>query len=160
METLYWWKIFILRRAHGNVSIQMCRSDNCECYPHTPKTPKEHVAIITVSITLTSALSSQSSFCNSFEAWWRHQMETFPRYWPFVFTVHRWIPRTKASDAELCCFLWSVPWICGWANNREAGDLRRQRAHYDVIVMGSGTCRGYPILKCGAMTWINDTLPA
>ena len=24
----------------------------------------------------------------------------------------------------------------GWVNNREAGDLRRQRAHYDVNVMG------------------------
>ena len=23
----------------------------------------------------------------------------------------------------------------GWVNNREAGDLRRHRAHYDVIVM-------------------------
>ena len=26
-------------------------------------------------------------------------------------------------------------WINGWVNNREAGDLRRRRAHYDVIVM-------------------------
>ena len=26
-------------------------------------------------------------------------------------------------------------WINGWVNNREAGDLRRPRAHYDVIVM-------------------------
>ena len=25
------------------------------------------------------------------------------------FTGHRWIPRTKASDAELLCFLWSTP---------------------------------------------------
>ena len=25
-------------------------------------------------------------------------------------------------------------WIKGWVNNREAGDLRRHRAHYDVIV--------------------------
>ena len=50
-------------------------------------------------------------------------------------TGHRWIPRTKASDAELWCFLWSAPWINGWINNREAGDLRRQRGHYDVIVM-------------------------
>ena len=25
------------------------------------------------------------------------------------FTGHRWIPRTKASDTELWCFLWSVP---------------------------------------------------
>ena len=26
-------------------------------------------------------------------------------------------------------------WINGWVNNREAGDLRRHRVHYDVIVM-------------------------
>ena len=25
------------------------------------------------------------------------------------FSGHRWIPRTKASDAELWCFLWSAP---------------------------------------------------
>ena len=25
-------------------------------------------------------------------------------------------------------------WINGWVNNREAGDLRRYRAHYDVTV--------------------------
>ena len=51
------------------------------------------------------------------------------------FTGHRWIPLTKTSDAELWWFLWSVPWINGWINNREAGELRRHRAHYDVIVM-------------------------
>ena len=28
-------------------------------------------------------------------------------------------------------------WTIGWVNNHEAGDLRRQRAHYDVIVMMS-----------------------
>ena len=51
------------------------------------------------------------------------------------FTGHRWIPITKASDAELYCFLWSAPWINGWVNKREAGDLIRHRARYDVIVM-------------------------
>ena len=51
------------------------------------------------------------------------------------FTGHQWNPCTKASDAELLCFLWSAPWINSCVNNREAGDLRRQRAHYDVIVM-------------------------
>ena len=51
------------------------------------------------------------------------------------FTGHRWIPHTKASDAEFWCFLWSVSWINGWVNNSKAGDLRRKRAHYDVIVM-------------------------
>ena len=53
------------------------------------------------------------------------------------FTGNRWIPRTKANDAELLCFLWSAPWINGWVNNGDAGDLRRHRAHYDVIVMSS-----------------------
>ena len=33
---------------------------------------------------------------------WKH----FPHHCPFVPGIHRprWIPRTKASDAELCCF--------------------------------------------------------
>ena len=30
------------------------------------------------------------------------------------FTGYRWIPLTKASDAELWCFLWSASWINGW----------------------------------------------
>ena len=51
------------------------------------------------------------------------------------FTGRRWIHRTKATDAQLCCFLWSAPWINGWVNIREAGDWRRHRSHYDVIVM-------------------------
>ena len=51
------------------------------------------------------------------------------------FTGPRWIPRTKASDAELWCFLWSAPWINGWVNNGDAGDLRRHRAHYDVVLI-------------------------
>ena len=29
-------------------------------------------------------------------------------------------------------------WINGWVNNRKAGDLRRYRAHYDVIVIIMG----------------------
>ena len=51
------------------------------------------------------------------------------------FTGSRWIPRTKASDAEVWCILW----INGWGNNREAGDLRRYRAYYDARVMKMAT---------------------
>ena len=54
------------------------------------------------------------------------------------FTGPRWIPRTKASDALMFSLI-SV-WINGWVNNRETGDLRRYRVHYDVTVM-------YPILN-------------
>ena len=49
-------------------------------------------------------------FCvESYKPWWRHQMETFSALLDLCcgeFTGHRWIPRTKASDAELWCFLW------------------------------------------------------
>ena len=59
------------------------------------------------------------------------------------FTGHRWISLTKAGDAELLCFFWSTPWINGWVNNREAGDLGSHRAHYDIIVM-----QRWPFLCC------------
>ena len=48
------------------------------------------------------------------------------------FTGPRWIPHTKASDAELFSL---IGFLNGWVNNRDAGDLRRHRAHYDVTVM-------------------------
>ena len=32
-------------------------------------------------------------------------------------------------------FSFIYAWIKGWENNREAGDLRRHRAHYNAIVM-------------------------
>ena len=69
---------------------------------------------------------------------WKH----FPRVTGHLcveFTGPRWIPRTKASDAELWCFLWSASWINGWVNNREADDLRRHRALYEVIAMAAIT---------------------
>ena len=76
---------------------------------------------------------------------WKH----FPRYWPFV----RGIPRSPvnsphkgqwhgASTSLICA------WMNDWANNREAGDLRRHRANYDVIVM-----------KSNHILTMNDRLP-
>ena len=51
------------------------------------------------------------------------------------FTGPRWIPHTKASDAKALMFTLICARMNGWVNNRETGDLRRHRAHYDVIVM-------------------------
>ena len=51
-------------------------------------------------------------------------------------TGHRWIPLTKASNAELWFFSLISAWTNGWANNRrDAGDLRPRRPHHDVTVM-------------------------
>ena len=57
-------------------------------------------------------------------------------------TGHRWFPLTKASDAE---HWWGfiLAWTNrtnAWANNRDAGDLKRHCAHYDVTVMCAGDC--------------------
>ena len=67
-------------------------------------------------------------------SWWPHQMENFPRYWPFVVnSPHKGQWRGALMFSLIC------DWINGWINNREAGDLRCHRAHYDVIVMMNHT---------------------
>ena len=50
------------------------------------------------------------------------------------FTGLRWIPR-KGQWRGALMFSLICAWINLWVNNRKAGDLRRYRAHYDVIVM-------------------------
>ena len=58
---------------------------------------------------------------------WKH----FPHYWPFVrgIWLHKGQRRGALTFSLICA------WINGWLNNREAGDLRCHRAHYDVTVM-------------------------
>ena len=64
---------------------------------------------------------------------WKHS----PRYWPFLLGMHRSPVNSphKGQCHGALMFLWSAPWINGWVNNREAGDLRRHRAYYDVIAI-------------------------
>ena len=40
-----------------------------------------------------------------------------------------------ASDAELLMLSMICAWINYWVNKSEAGDLKRHRAHYDVIAV-------------------------
>ena len=63
---------------------------------------------------------------------WKH----FPCYWTFVQPSILIKPVNSPHKGQWRgCFLWSAPWINGWLSNREAGDLRRHRVHYDVNVM-------------------------
>ena len=66
------------------------------------------------------------------------------------FTGPGWIPRTKASDAELWFFM-ICALINGWVNNDEAGDLRHHRAHYDVTVMNKNSAPRYNENGCKSM---------
>ena len=64
---------------------------------------------------------------------WKH----FPRYWPFVRGIHR-SPVNSTHKGQWRGAL-MLPLICVWTNawvsNRDAGDLRRNRVHYDVTEM-------------------------
>ena len=64
---------------------------------------------------------------------WKH----FPRYWPFVRGIHRFPVNSPHKGQWYGALVLSLicVWIHDWVNNPEAGDLRRYRAHYDVIVM-------------------------
>ena len=69
---------------------------------------------------------------------WKH----FPRYWPFVRGIHRSPVNSPHKGQWRGTLMFSLicVWINGWVNNRETGDLRRHRAHYDVIVMEFENC--------------------
>ena len=64
---------------------------------------------------------------------WKH----FPRYWPFVRGIHRSPVNSPHKGQWRGALMFSLIYarINDWVNNREAGDLRRSRAHYDVTVM-------------------------
>ena len=76
--------------------------------------------------------------------WWRHQMEAFPRYWPFVRGIHWFLVNSpyKGQWRGALMFTLICSWINGWVNNREAGDLRCHHAHYDIIVRFLGISGG------------------
>ena len=76
------------------------------------------------------------------QPWWRHQMETFSALLALcagnspvpVNSPHKGQWRGALMFSLICV------WINDWVNSREAGDLRRQRSHYDVIVMLTHGC--------------------
>ena len=87
-------------------------------------------------------LCTAASLCKiNVDIGWFHddviKWKNFPRYWSFV----RGIRQSPVNSPHIgqwrgaLMFSLICAWINGWVNNREAGDLRRNRAHYDVIVV-------------------------
>ena len=60
-------------------------------------------------------------------AWWRHQMETFSAFTGSLWgesAGERWNPHHKDQWREAVIFYLTCAWTNGWANSRDAGDLR------------------------------------
>ena len=85
--------------------------------------------------------------------------KNFPRYWPVVRGIHRLPVNSQHIGQWPGALMFSsiFAWIDGWVNNREAGNLRRHRAHYDVTVMDSDTVRSYDIACSTAIQSGSDT---
>ena len=84
-------------------------------------------------VTLTFTLQNEKFYIS----WWRHQMETFSALLALcaVNSPHKGQWHGALMFSLICA------WIHGWVNNREVGDLRRHRAHYDVTVMHGQSMR-------------------
>ena len=88
---------------------------------------------------------------HSFEPWFRECLWLHWRRQPgttqssYYSTSALISPHMMASSSGNICLVIGLllgQWrgaTNGWANNRDAGDLRRHRAHYDVIVMKHST---------------------
>ena len=113
---------------HTLLSVWLLLHDqNCSC--STIHEFAWNFVLCFVVITLPGPIGS----CHDDVIKWKH----FPRYWPFVRGIHRLPVNSPNTGKWHGALMFSVicAWINSWVNNREAGDLRRHRAHYDVIVM-------------------------
>ena len=91
------------------------------------------------------------------DTWWRHQTETFSALLALcagnspvpVNSPHKGQWRGALMFSLICAR------INNWVNNREAGDLRRHRGHFDVSVMTISQIEGIlpkgPYLPCVSM---------
>ena len=79
------------------------------------------------------------------------KLKHFPRYWPFLWGLHRSPVNSPHKGQWRGAFMFSL--ICarinGWVNNCEAGDFRRIRPHYGVTVMWSES----PLVQFIAVTF-------
>ena len=60
-------------------------------------------------------------------------------------------------EALLCSLI--CAWTNGWTNNRDAGDLRRNHAHYGVIVMLEALKVVHCLRSCTSLRVVQDLQP-
>ena len=130
------WKCFL----HGSMSLRLLWTIPFLCRNRENlylTLPVLHITSIWRQVLVTICLLS----------WWRHQMETFSALLALCvgnspatgeFPTQR--PVTRSFDDFFDLRLNKQ--LC---KNHEAGDLRRHRAHYDVIVMQRG--RGFEVIS-------------
>ena len=84
---------------------------------------------------------------------------------PFVWRIHRSPVNSHHKGQWRGDLVFSLicAWTNGWVNNRDAGDLRRNRTHYDVTIMYTGSLHYWhpPVIVTHGIThghWDNHTI--
>ena len=93
-------------------------------------TGQSYITIATASV---PTLQNMVNGSHDYVIKWKH----FTRNWPLMRGIHRWPGNSPHTGKWRGVFRFSLicAWINGWVNNCKAGDFRRHRPHYDVILM-------------------------
>ena len=132
------WHLLVLDHQHAQ-DLPLCHT--WFCFKQKVFVAKKNANIFSLIRWYFSKFPTRSrEIARKYERWimmtsskWKH----FTRYWSFV----RGIPRSPVNSPHkgqwqgVLMFSLICARINGWVNNREAGDLRRHRTHYDVTVM-------------------------
>ena len=121
--------------------------DSCHTGPVTEKIPFDDVIMFAREITTSVGITTGIKGCAKWQVFFRRDVQRihddvikrkhFPRYWPFVWGIHRSPVNSPHKGLWRGTFMFSLisVWTNGWVNNRDAGDLRRYRDRFDVTVM-------------------------
>ena len=107
--------------------------------------PSPYITVI-IWIYSTYSLKRSPLATHKNNVWWNHSADIlhnhdnvikwkhFPRCWPYVRGIHRSPVNSPHKGQWRGALMFSLicAWIKYWVNNREAGDFRRHRIHYDV----------------------------
>ena len=108
-----YWHMQIQSRENGTQPV-LCRGDRYNKVVHN----QLHI----VWWLMKFMIYTSTKVCSTIFTWWRHQMEAF--------SASLALSLTKASDAELWCFLWSAPKQIRWWFETPLRSLRR---HFNVV---------------------------
>ena len=140
-DVLYYvWKVSIMVQKYGNgISSTDLPLSTVPLFPNLDfryiNLKKTRFIMFHPHLSLLRSITSTPGVANT---WWRHQMHgNICRVTGLCAgnsPVIGEFPHKGQWSGALMFSLISA-WINSWVNNREAGDFRRHRAHYDVIVM-------------------------
>ena len=87
-------------------------------------------------------------------AWWRYQMEKKSTGFLWGKTsVNGGFSPHKGRRRGALLFSFMCAWTNGWANDEDAGDLRRHRVHYGVTVMKRVSVEAFDQLMHESVSW-------